>query len=42
MHTTNQGSIPNYTLISPDGRIIDRWIGYGKGSLLQKVAEHLE
>ena len=38
----DQGGIPNYTLISPDGMIIDRWMGYGTGSLLQKVAEHLE
>ncbi|MBQ8271683.1 MAG: AhpC/TSA family protein [Tidjanibacter sp.] len=38
----DQGGIPNYTLISPEGMIIDRWMGYGTGSLLQKVAEHLE
>lgn len=37
----DQGGIPNYTLISPEGMIIDRWMGYGKGYLLQKVAEHL-
>ena len=38
----DQGGIPNYTLISPAGTIIDRWMGCGQGSLLQKVAEHLK
>ena len=38
----DQGGIPNYTLISPEGTIIDRWMGYGQGLLLQKVAEHLK
>lgn len=38
----DQGGIPNYTLISPEGMIIDRWMGYGQGSLRQKIAEHLK
>lgn len=38
----DQSGIPNYTLISPDGVVIDRWMGYGKGSLLMKIAEHLK
>ena len=38
----DQTGIPNYTLISPEGIIIDRWIGYGNGSLLMKIAEHLK
>lgn len=29
--------IPNYVLISPEGRIIKKWSGYGKGSLKQKL-----
>lgn len=38
----DQGAIPCYTLISPDGIILDRWTGYGTGSLLQKVAEYIK
>lgn len=33
--------IPRFVLISPDGRILDTWTGYGKGSLLSKVKRHL-
>lgn len=38
----DQQGIPSYTLISPEGRVIDRWMGYGSGSLKQKVAEHIQ
>lgn len=38
----DQGGIPNYTLISPEGVVIDRWMGYGNGLLLMKIAEHLK
>lgn len=38
----DQGGIPSYTLISPDGIVLDRWKGYGSGSLKQKVAEHIK
>ena len=38
----DQGGIPNYTLISPEGMVVDRWMGYGQGSLRQKIAEHLK
>lgn len=38
----DQSGIPNYTLISPEGVVIDRWMGYGNGSLLTKIAEHLK
>lgn len=38
----DQGGIPNYTLISPEGMVVDCWMGYGQGSLLQKIAEHLK
>ena len=38
----DQQGIPSYTLISPEGRVIDRWMGYGSGSLKQKMAEHIQ
>ena len=38
----DQGGIPNYTLISPEGVIIDRWMGYGSGSLRKRIAEYLQ
>lgn len=38
----DQSGIPNYTLISPEGVVIDRWMGYGNGFLLMKIAEHLK
>lgn len=34
--------IPHYTLISPDGTVIDDWTGYGKGSLKTKVETYIE
>lgn len=37
-----RGAIPCYTLISPDGIVLDQWEGYGEGSLLQKMAEHIK
>lgn len=40
-HYDQQG-IPNYTLISPEGIILDRWMGYGSGSLRMKMAEHIK
>lgn len=36
----DQGGIPNYTLISPDGIVLEQWTGYGKGCLKQKVDEY--
>lgn len=36
-----QGGIPNYTLISPEGIILEQWMGYGPGSLKQKVAPYM-
>lgn len=38
----DMAAIPCYTLISPDGIVIDRWTGYGKGSLLSQIAEHIK
>lgn len=29
--------IPSYILISPEGKVIKKWSGYGKGSLKQKI-----
>lgn len=34
--------IPHFVLIAPDGRVQDIWVGYGKGSLLEKIAENIK
>lgn len=31
--------IPHFVLVSPEGRVIDSWSGYGKGMLKKKMAE---
>jgi len=36
------GGIPHYTMISADGVVIDTWMGYGKGSLRNKMKEHIK
>jgi thioredoxin-related protein len=33
--------IPNYVLISPEGKVIDKWAGYATGLLKQKVGENI-
>ena len=33
--------IPHYVLISPEGKVVDSWSGYGKGSLLQKIRPYM-
>ena len=33
--------IPNYVLISPDGKIIDTWMGFGAGFLKRRVSQIL-
>ena len=38
----DQRGIPNYTLISPEGIVLEQWTGYGKGSLQKKVGEYLK
>ena len=38
----DQGGIPNYTLISPEGIVIEQWMGYGEGSLKKKIGEYLK
>ena len=34
--------IPNYVLISPNGKIMQMWTGYGKGSLKFKMRRYLD
>jgi thiol-disulfide isomerase/thioredoxin len=34
--------IPNYVMISPEGKIIDKWMGYGEGSLKRRVSRHIQ
>lgn len=38
----DQGGIPNYTLVSPEGIILEQWMGYGEGSLKKKIGEYLD
>lgn len=38
----DQGGIPNYTLISPEGIVLEQWMGYGEGSLKKKIGEYLK
>lgn len=35
-------AVPHFVLIAPDGRIQDVWQGYGKGSLLEKIAQNMK
>ena len=34
--------IPNYTIISPEGKILDKWSGYGEGLLKRKMGENIK
>ena len=38
----DQGGIPNYTHISPEGIVLEQWMGYGEGSLKKKIGEYLK
>ena len=38
----DQGGIPNYTLISPEGIILEQWTGYSKGSLKKKIGKYIK
>ena len=38
----DQRGIPNYTLVSPEGIVLEQWTGYGKGSLKKKIGEYLD
>ena len=33
--------IPHYVLISPEGKMIDTWSGYGKGSLMRQLRSYM-
>jgi len=33
--------IPYYVIISPDGKVVDKWFGYGSGFIKRKVSENL-
>ena len=33
---------PSFVLISPESKIADKWVGYGKGYLKQKVGENIK
>ena len=33
--------IPYYAIISPDGKVIDKWGGYGEGLIKRKVSENI-
>ena len=33
---------PNYVLISPEGKVADKWAGYGTGYLKEKVGENIK
>ncbi|WP_280767004.1 hypothetical protein [Parabacteroides sp. PFB2-10] len=33
--------IPNYFIISPEGKIIETWMGYGEGVLKKKMQEFI-
>ena len=34
--------IPNYVMISPEGKIIDKWMGFGNGLIKRKVSENVK
>lgn len=39
--TYQVNGIPHFVLISPEGKIVDTWAGYGEGSLRSKVGQYL-
>ena len=36
------GAIPRYVFLSAEGEVVEMWSGYGKGSLLKKLAKLME
>ena len=34
--------IPHYVLISPEGKVVDTWSGYGKGNLLLRLRPYMQ
>lgn len=35
-------AIPRYVFLSPEGKVVEMWSGYGKGSLLEKMEKLME
>lgn len=42
LYNTNDGGIPLFVLISPDGYIIDKWYGYGDGAITNQLKGKIE
>lgn len=38
----SSGAIPRYVFLSPEGKVVEMWSGYGKGSLLEKMEKLME
>lgn len=38
----SSGAIPRYVFLSPEGKVVEMWSGYGKGSLLEKLGKLME
>lgn len=38
----SSGAIPRYVFLSPEGKVVEMWSGYGKGSLLEKMGKLME
>lgn len=36
------GGLPHYVLISPEGKVMDSWSGYGKGDLSERLRPYME
>ena len=34
--------IPNYVMISPEGKVVDKWAGFGNGYIKRKVSENMK
>ena len=34
--------IPNYVMISPEGKVVDKWMGFGNGLIKKKVSENIK
>jgi thiol-disulfide isomerase/thioredoxin len=34
--------IPHYVIISPENKIVDKWVGYVNGLIKKKVSEHVK
>ena len=42
LYNVNDGGIPLFVLISPDGYIIDKWYGYGDGAITNQLKGKIE